>query len=122
MLDRAQAAELVRDGSLGLFTITFTKNIFTAIVSLGAELDYTLLLDELQRTGKEIDWGALVRLDDGVVIEVPMAKRIGRLRELRRLRELARVGELLARAPFEYGTKSADLIAEVRSRLEGIEK
>lgn len=123
MMVRAQAVELIRDGSPELFTISFTQDIFAAICAVGPDaLDYTLLADELERNGKHIDFGALTLLDHGVVVEIPMAKRIARLRELHRLRQLCRLGEWLASAPFEYGKKSSDLIAEVRSRLEAVEK
>jgi hypothetical protein len=123
LLCQSHAAELIRNGTPELFTCSFARDIFTAIRSLGADsLDYSLLAHELARNGKDVDWAALTGLDDGVVIEIAMAKRIARLRELHRLRQLARLGEWLADAPFGVGVKSCDLIAEVHERVEEISR
>lgn len=123
MLCKSQAEELIREGSLELFSISFTRDIFTAIRSLGSDsLDYPLLAHELERAGKHVSLGDLMTLDNGVVVEIPMRTRLLRLRELRRLRELAKLGERLAGAPFEIGIKASDVIAQVREQLEAISR
>jgi len=55
MLVPAQAEELIRNGHSHLFTASIHRHIFEAICSLSTDqLDYTLLIDELQRMGHEI--------------------------------------------------------------------
>jgi hypothetical protein len=123
MLSLVQAKELIAAAATELFSISFTRDIYEAIVSLGANcLDYPLLIDELERTGKHFNLGDLGHLEDGVVIEVPMSERLARLQELRRLRELVRIGEELATAPYEIGVKSFNLITSVREQLEAISR
>lgn len=123
MLSPSQAKELIAAASPELFSITFTRDVFTAICALGPDcLDYPLLAHELERSGKHFNLGDLACLDNGVVVEIPMTKRIVRLKELHRLRELARLGERLAEMPFEIGAKSDLLIVDIEAQLEAISR
>jgi replicative DNA helicase len=116
--DKLQAAELILNGRVEFFTSTTTRNIFSAMCCLGADaLDVNLLHLELEREGHPVDFAALMRLDWGVVIEIPMAKRLVRLSELHRLRQLARLGERLQKAVYEPGVISNDLVAKIREWL-----
>lgn len=94
MLAPAQAHELIRKAQPGFFVATIHRAIFQAICTLGPkQLDYTLLIGELERQGQGVAWDVIAHLDDGVVIEVEMEWRIKRLAELYRLRQLACLGE-----------------------------
>jgi replicative DNA helicase len=120
--DPQKAAELIRDGHVGLFSSTTNQNIFLAIRELGPEaLDPFLLEHELDRQGGHVDFGILTSLDHGVVFSRPMAYYLARLQEQYKLRQLARLGERLQAASFEVGVRATDLIVKVRSWLSAIE-
>jgi replicative DNA helicase len=118
MLVPVQAEELIRDGYPMLFTTSMHRDIYNAICSLGSDrLDYTLLYSELQRQGRRISLDVLVHLDDGVVPQIPMARRIERLKELHRLRQLASLGAQLSDQVHLPGACSTEIVRILRERL-----
>jgi replicative DNA helicase len=118
MLLPVQAEELIRDGYPSLFTTSMHRDIYHAISSLGPDqLDYTLLYDELERQGHAISFDVLVHLDDGVVTEIRMARRIERLKELHRLRQLASLGQQLSEQVYLPGACSTEIVRILHERL-----
>ena len=121
MLDRTQAEELIRHAHVDLFTSSLHRAIFSAMRSLGSDsLDYTLLISEMMRLGHSISWSVIAHLDDGVVTEIPMARRIERLRELYQLRRLGRLGEHVAEYVYTPGACSSEITTRIRAVLDQI--
>jgi replicative DNA helicase len=123
ILSPSQAKLLIESGSVELFSINFTRDVFAAMVRLGSDsLDCALIAYEITRVGKEPDFAAIASLLDGVVVESPMSARLSRLRELHKMRSLGRLGERLTEEVFAIGATSTDLIARTRSYLGEIER
>ena len=123
MLVPKQAEILIRDAHPQLFTTSMHRDIFAAIGSLGSQnLDYTLLISEMERHGTHVAMDVIAHLDDGVVPEIPMSFRIERLKELYRRRCLASLAEDLMAWVYAPFASSSEIIRRIHAILGDIAK
>lgn len=123
LLDSQRATELLNHATPEDFTYEPYVLIFEVMKRLGPPLEISTLAGELERAGvfDRVGWDTLVHLEDGVIPELPMSSRLARLRNLRELRAIRTLLPEINALLHSPLSRSEEVIARIRQRLEEIE-